>query len=255
MKSFLARWWPVLILAAVVVALVVYVNHLRGRASNAEADRDRVSIEAAGGNAAHEVSAKALRDEAARLAGTNALLQAEVDRLKAALPGAKPAGTLSGGTGTVPAQGTPSPNAPVVAPPNTTPGATPCPEVAPAMRVCLLASGDGVEIRVSAVALRGDSGAIGIAGVAQAWRAGASPTLLAEGPLKLDVKIDGHAKSPGWAAGVIAAGSRGGYWIGPLLSPPPVEVWGLEGSLLVGAGVGGGGEWGGVVAGLVRWQR
>ena len=52
--TFLRRWWPLLLLAVAVVVGVFYVNHLRNRATEAEQDRDRAALRAAGANAVAE---------------------------------------------------------------------------------------------------------------------------------------------------------------------------------------------------------
>ena len=69
----------------------------------------------------------------------------------------------------------------------------------------------------------------------------------------MDVKMKDPGELPGWGAGVLATGGRGGWGVGPIVSPPPIRVWGLEGSLLVGVAVGAGGEWNAAGLGLLRW--
>lgn len=248
MKYLRAWWLPAVLLVVGIAAAVWYVNHLRNRATAAEEDRDRAALELAGANAAHEVSDKDLRRAVTLLTTDNAELQAEIDKVKGAMPGARPVATASGTTGGIvvgPAAGhlVGSPQAPAGTVP---PSAPTCP-------ACALLVGDRVELRVSGVALVGDSGAIGVAATAQAWRVGEPPVLLAEGPLRLEVKIKDPGQLPGWGAGAMITGGRGGWGVGPVISPPPIRVWGLEGSLLLGLAVGSGGEWNAAGLGLLRW--
>ena len=245
--KFLRAWGPLILLAVVVGGGVWYVNKLRNQGNEAAQDRDRLALELAGASAVHEVTAKTLRAEVTRLTDTAAGLQAEIDKVRGAMPGAVVVGTASGSTGGVTVG--PAAGIPVAGSPPASAAGTPSP-VCPA---CALRVGDQVELKVYGVALQGDSGAVAVAATAQAWRVGEPPTLLAEGPLRLDVKMKDPGELPGWGAGAVIVGGRSGYWVGPLLSPPPIRLWGLEASLLVGAGVGGGGEWGGLAGGLLRW--
>ena len=247
--TWLKAWWlPVVVISAAVAGGVYYVNHLRNQGNEAAQERDRLALELAGANAVHEVTARDLRREVTRLTDTNAGLQAEIDKVRGAMPGAGVVGTASGSTGGItvgPATGIPGTGSP----PASGSGATP----SPVCSACALLVGDRVELKVAGVALQGDSGAVAVAATAQAWRVGEPPVLLAEGPLRMDVKLKDAGELPGWGAGAVVVGGRGGWFLGPLLSPPPIRVWGLEGSLLLGAGVGPGGEWGGLAGGLLRW--
>lgn len=244
--KLLRAWGPIVVLALVVLGGVWYVNHLRTKATDAEEDRDRLALELAGANAVHEVTAKDLRRTVTILTVAHAGLQAEIDKIRGAMPGAGVVGTVSGSTGGVVVG--PAAGIPVVVPP-ATPGAPP----SPACPACALYVGDRVELKVAGVALQGTSGAVAVAATAQAWRVGEPPTLLVEGPLKLEVKMKDPGSLPGWGVGAVLVGGRSGYWIGPLASPPPIRLWGLEASLLLGVGVGGVGEWGGLAGGLLRW--
>ena len=155
--TFLRRWWlPVVLIGAAVAGGVWYVNHLRNQGNEAAQDRDRLALELAGANAVHEVTARDLRREVTRLTDTNAGLQAEIDKVRGAMPGAGVVGTASGSTGGItvgPAAGIPGTGSP----PASGSGATPSP-VCPA---CALLVGDRVELKVAGVALQGDSGAVG----------------------------------------------------------------------------------------------
>jgi len=240
------------VLVGVVVVGVVYLNSLRNRAGEAERERDTANLEAAGANAAHDATRKQLKEEAERLAKENAGLQAEIERAKGALPGAKPAGTAHGGTGGISVLPVP-PSVPPITPPGTVPGAPGAPPGPAACPPCVLLPSDRLDIRVAGVALQGDSGAVGLAATAQVWRLGSPDALLAEGPLKLDVQMKAPAELPGWGAGVLVVGGKFGWTIGPLVSPPPMRLWGMEASLLMGAGLGSGGEWTGAAGALLRW--
>lgn len=246
--KFLRAWGPVIALAVVVLGGVWYMNRLRNQGNEAAQDRDRLALELAGANAAHEVTSLELRRTVTLLVTNNAGLQAEIDRVRGAMPGAGVVGTVSGSSGGVTVG--PAAGIPVVGSPPASATGTVLP---PVLLPCALYVGDRVELKVAGVALQGDSGAVAVAATAQAWRVGEPPVLLAEGPLRLEVKMKDPGELPGWAAGAVVVGGRGGWFLGPLLSPPPLRVWGLEASLLLGAGVGPGGEWGGLAGGLLRW--
>ena len=98
--TWLKAWWlPVVLIGAAVAGGVYYVNHLRNQGNEAAQDRDRLALELAGANAVHEVTARDLRREVTRLTDTNAGLQAEIDKVRGAMPGAGVVGTASGSTG------------------------------------------------------------------------------------------------------------------------------------------------------------
>ena len=207
--KLLRAWLPLILLAVVVGGGVWYVNKLRNEGNEAAQDRDRLALELAGASAVHEVTAKVLRAEVTRLTDTAAGLQAEIDKVRGAMPGAKPVAVASGGTGGIvvgPAAGIP------VATPLATSGTAP--PSAPTCPACALRVGDQVELKVYGVALQGDSGAVAVAATAQAWRVGDPPTLLAEGPLHLKVQMKDPGELPGWGAGAVVVGGRGGwFWV------------------------------------------
>lgn len=206
-----------------------------------------MALELAGANAVHEITAKELRAQVTRLTDTNTGLQAEIDKVRGAMPGARPVAVASGGTGPI-AVG-PAAGLPVAGAPPASATSTPSP-VCPA---CALRVGDAVELRVAGVALQGDSGAVAVAATAQAWRVGDPPVLLVEGPLKLEVQMRDPGELPGWGAGVLATAGREGWALGPAVSPPPLRVWGLEGSMVIGLALGPDGNWNAAGIGLLRW--
>ena len=241
--TWLRAWWlPVVVIGAAVAGGVWYVNHLRNQGNEAAQDRDRLALELAGANAVHEVTARDLRREVTRLTDTNAGLQAEIDKVRGAMPGAGVVGTASGSTGGITVG--PAAGQPVVGCPPASAAGTSSPVLS---QPCALYVGDKIEMRLSAVALQGDSGAIGIAATGQVYRVGSPPVLLGESPLKLDVKMRDPGEPPGWGVGAALigfGGAAGGGWFGSVLvSPPPLRLFGAEGSLLVGGGVGPGGTW------------
>ena len=245
----LRQWWlPVALLAVVVLGGVWYMNRLRNQGNEAAQDRDRLALELAGANAVHEVTARDLRREVTRLTDTNAGLQAEIDKVRGAMPGAGVVGTASGSTGGITVG--PAAGQPVVGCPPASAAGTSSPVLS---QPCALYVGDKIEMRLSAVALRGDSGAIGIAATGQVYRVGSPPVLLGESPLKLDVKMRDTGELPGWGAGVLATAGREGWAVGPAVSPPPLRVWGLEGSMVVGLALGPDGNWNAAGVGLLRW--
>ena len=253
MKAWAAHWWPIVLLMAVVWGGVAYIDNLQGKLAAARLDRDQVALQAVGASVAFGATEAQLRARASELERGSALLALELERIRGALPGAKPSWVGSGSTGPRPVQGTPAADTGDNPRPGGIEPGGQCPAALPP---CLLTAADQVELKVALVALEGDSGAVGVAGVASAWRAGPDgPVLLAEGPLKLEVQTKKHpgVDLPGWGAGVLTTAQRAGWAVGPVVSPPPVRVWGLEGSLLAGVALGPGGEWTVAGMGLLRW--
>jgi hypothetical protein len=246
--TLLRRWWPVLLLALAVLGSAWYINHLRGRVQDAEVARDQAALRAAGASAVLQATNAELRATVAQLERENAGLEAEVDRIRRALPGAEVVGTASGSTGPLPL-----PAGTLVLAPPSSPGS---PQGAAAATPCLLTPGDRLELVLAAVALEGESGQAAVAATMRAMRhpaGGGEPVLLVEGPAKLDLKLRSQARSAGIGVGAVLVGGRSGWWVGPLFSPTPFRLWSLEGSVLLGAGAGPGGDWGALAGTLVRW--
>lgn len=95
-------------------------------------------------------------------------LQAEVERAKKAIPGARVVAASSSSTGALPASGAPRPSWPCSpAHPCSAPAAG---EPEPRVPECILAVGDEGEIRVDQVVLDGPGGARMVVGAASAYR-------------------------------------------------------------------------------------
>lgn len=249
-------WWVAVVAVGIAVAAIVWALN-RGRAASRELAREREerALEVAGLNVAHQTERGELLAGLIAEAEKSAALAEELARIQTAAPGARPVATAHGSTGRIPvgpAAGTTAPSSPPaagVADPPPVPASPSCPP-------CRLVAGDGLEIRASGAALETRAGNVVVGAVASAWRhpaEGGEPERLVEGPLKLEVQVQEAARAPGWGAGAVVVGGRSGWWVGPLLAPPPLRLFGMEAALLVGAGVGGAGEWGGLAGGLVRW--
>ncbi len=241
-------------LGIVAFLAVGYLNHLRSRADAAERKAEAAELKAQGFAVAADTSRKQLDATAA----SNQLLQAEVERLKKASPGAQVVGTLSGTTHLValPFPATANGSGPQ---PPATPGAS-SPPPGSSARPCALYFDEPVEIRVDGAAMKTDGGNLVLAGVASLWvlfKGESEPKKVLDTPLTLKVQAQPPAPAPGWGAGLALVGfsgpGGGGWWAGPLVSPPSLRAIGLDLSLLVGGGVGMNGSWGGLAGGLARW--
>lgn len=269
-----ARSWWALPLLLVLVAMVLAWRLDAGR--RAEADRARLAEEARlraeGLLVVEQVRSKDLAAEARRLAGENTDLAAELARARRAAPGAVVVATVSARTGPRPASGSarPGPACPAPTPPiegqppspiipKTIPPEPACPldVVGPLTGRCLLEAGDLVEIRVDQVELETREGARVVVGAAAVWRLGpGAEERLASGGFQAPLsaaKEPARPPPPGWGAGLYAGLSREGWALGPALALPPARLWGLQGEVVVGVGVGPNGAWQGSGAALVRW--
>jgi hypothetical protein len=244
---------PVVLLAGLVVATyfgVGYLNALRGRADAAERKAEQADLRAKGFAVAADTSQKHLDATAA----ANQLLQAEVERLKKASPGAHVVGTVTGTTGVValpiPPQALPSDSSPPASG-GVASAAGPLPA-----RPCALYFDEPLEIRIDGAAMKTEGGNLVLAGVASLWilpRGDTGTRKVLDAPLSLKVQAAAPEKSAGWGAGVLALAGRDGWALGPAASPPPLRFLGLELELLVGAAAGPGGNWNAAALGLVRW--
>jgi hypothetical protein len=247
---------PIAIVVAV-LAVVWSLNRGRGLSRELAAEKERHALELAGVNVAHQVERDAIMQDLMGEAAASASLAEELARIQAAAPGAKPIGVAHGGTGRIrvgPAAGgsvTPSP-------PAEDPGTSP--SVPASCPPCRLVAGDELEIRVSGAALETAAGNVAVAAAASTWRypaGGGAPELLVEGPLKLDVKIPERAGGPGWGFGPMVAGfagpNGGGWLVGAVAATPSVRLlFGVEGSLVAGGGVGPNGVGGGFLSAVLR---
>jgi hypothetical protein len=233
-------------LVLAVGALVWVFNDRRGLARTLEREREASALDAAGVARAHEATRGQLADQVA----ANEALRLEVERIKAASPGARPIGTASGTTGAM-VVGPAAAGALAFSPPATS-GAVPS---SPVPALCRVLEGDGLEVRFAGAVLETRAGNLAVAAVGSAWRVpagGGAPSLLVEGPLRLDVSALPRPGGPGWGGGLLVLGLPGGWAAGPLVSPPPLSVFGFDLSLLAGAAVGPAGSWAGMVGALVR---
>lgn len=247
-------WWVTPLAILVAVAAVVWALN-RGRTASRELAREREerALEIAGLNVAHQVERDALLNDLIGEAKASAALAEELARIQAAAPGAKPIAVAHGSTPwkpVGPAAGSASTSPPAVG------VDVPSPVPASSCPPCRLWVGDEIQVRASGAALETDAGNYVVGAAASVWRrpaGGGEEERLHDERLRLEVKVEEQGARPGWGAGVVVVGGRNGYWIGPLASPPPIRLWGLEAALLLGAGVGGAGEWGGLAGGLLRW--
>lgn len=253
-----ARFWLALPALLVVVALVLAwrLNAGRNAAEMASRLAEEARARAAGQLVVEQARAHALENEARRLAGQNEDLAAELARARAALPGARVTGTASSSTGARPAGGAPRPGpaCPAAEPPA---AATPPPATPPPAPACLLAVGDEGEIRVDQVVLDNRHGAQLLVGAASAWRVTPEPrTKVLSGPFRAELsraQVETPEAVPGWGAGLYAGFSRDGWAVGPAVALPPARLWGLQGEVVIGVGVGPSGAWQGSGAALLRF--
>jgi hypothetical protein len=107
------------------------------------------------------------------------------------------------------------------------------------------------------VVLDGPGGARLVVGAASAYRVTPEPRArLFGGPFRAALSEASSVATPGapgWGAGVYVGLSRDGWAAGPALALPPVRLWGLQGEVVVGAGLGSNGVWAGSGTALVRW--
>jgi hypothetical protein len=237
-----SAWWFVPVVALVAILGLVHAwNGERSARSKAEKSAEAAELRAKGVEVAAEVTAAGLRSRVATLEGESADLRAEVQRVKAAAPGAKVVGVVTGTTGHL-AVITPE------APPAATGGAAP-PSLQPAPGVlgdggCLLHTGDSGEIKVSTVALETKAGNLVVVGAAEAWKAAPGPPArLFGGPLRLDVGREVPPASAGWGGGLGGWAGRTGWLAGPAVAPPPWKFWSHQVEVVGGAGFGPSGDW------------
>lgn len=252
-------WWvPILAVALAVAVLVWALNGRRNARRDLAAAEELHRMELAGLNVAHQVDRDALMQDLLGEATASAALAEELARIKAALPGAKPIATAHGSTpwkpvGPAAGSASSSPPAagvdvppPVPAPPSVRGGT--CPP-------CRLWVGDELQVRAGGAALETELGNIAVAAAASVWRrpAGGGPEEnLHSEKLKLDVNMLEAARPPGWGVGAAVVGGREGWWMGPLAASPPVEVLSVDWSVILAAGAGPGGAWGGLLGLLAR---
>ncbi len=236
------RWTPALAVALVAAVLVWKLE--AGRRSAAELARlaEAQRLEAAGIAVAAQKDAAGMRVALAAAVARAEDLAAEVERVSKAAPDARPVSVSHGTTGPVVAGGAPAVR-PVEMP--SVPGP-----------LCLLRAGDQGEVRVDSATLQTEAGNALMVGAASAWRVSPGPeTRLFGGALKIEGTVETVPLSPGWGFGATGWAGRSGWMVGPAASLPPARLWGLQGELSFGAGLGPSGEWGvGATALLRRWR-
>lgn len=187
---------------------------------------------------------KATRAELAQrvqsMIDANPALGAEVAKVKRAVPSAKPVEAVTASTGPIVAHGTPRPAGAPLDGPTAGPGAEP-----PASATlkpgapCLLAEGDGAELRNAQLTLRSDLGNGVVVGTAEGWRLSpGEPALILAGVFSTPLTNAVELKLPdplGMAVGLGAACSRPGCSFGPAIGAPPIRLLGgqLEATLAV----------------------
>ncbi len=250
----LSPWVALLMGVAVAVVAVYfamgYLNALRSRADAAERKAEAAQLTVQGFAVAADASQKKLDQTAA----ANQVLQAEIERIKKA-SGAHVVGTVSGTTHVIAL-----PVAPVAPGSGGTAPALPGDGGTVPVRLCAIFADEPIEIRLDGAALKTEGGNLVLAGVASLWllpRGETETRKILDAPLTLKVQAAAPEKALGWGAGLMLVGfsaaGTGGYWVGPIVSPPSVSFLGLDLSVLLGGGAGGNGAWGGMAGGLVRW--
>ena len=249
--------WVVAVVASVVAvgALVWALN--RGRTSSRELARvnEERRLELAGLNVAHQVERDAILQDLIGEATANAKLSEELARIQAAAPGAKPVATAHGSTPWKPV-GPAASSPPAVIPP-ASPGspASPVPALCAACPACRLVVGDELQVRASGAVLSTDLGNYLVAATAAVWRRPAGGTgpeeELHQEALKLEVSVPVQGAGPGWGFGPlvgvrsVAPAAADGF-VGGMAATPSVRLlFGVEGSLVAGGGVGPSGGGGG----------
>jgi hypothetical protein len=194
-----------------ICAGVLAVNHYRGAALSAQRLGEASDLTAHQVIVAQQLTAAQLDASARRLTA----VQAELDRVRKAAPGATVVQTVSATTAPVTLQGA----------------------------GCLLAAGDGLRLSVDQVELRTQAKNYVLAGVARALKidaAGVETELLAA-PFTQETKLavlGDDQRVLGWAVGPLGLISTRGSAAGLQVSPPPLELFGLRLELTVGAAVG-----------------
>jgi hypothetical protein len=238
------KWTPVILVALLAALLVQRLDAGRrasgeaARLAEAEVLRQRGLAVAAQTDAAGARSA--LRDAVAQVEG----LAAEVKRLQAAAPGARPVIVIRSTTGPAEVGGAPR----AADPAGVVPACAPC-------RACVLAAGDRGELRLAQAGFQTKGGNLVFVGAGEAWRVWPEPaTRLFSGPLTAETTIERPEGAPGWGFGGIAWAGQGGWAAGPAAAFPPVRLWRLELDATVGAGIGPTGTWGVGGTAVGRWR-
>jgi len=195
------------------------VRHYRSQASDAQREAEAVELKAHGDIVAAQKTSAEVAEEAARLADSNTVLRAEIERIKAQSPGAAPVQTIVGVT--APATSSAPPKA----------------------SGCLVDTTDKLRLKVDIIELRTKKDNYVLAGVARALRinaAGAETELVAspfESTSQLAVVSDDE-KRLGWGVGPLGILSTHGTAYGLQVSPPPLKVFGLDLALTAGVAIG-----------------
>lgn len=255
--------WSAAAIAVVVIAVVVATARCnRGREAVRELARRDEAAEVAGKlQAAGSGAAVASRSEQALARAfleaqrRGDELSAELARVQAAAPGAKPAAAVTASTGGVVAGGAPRPaynaslrstDAAGTATPNAAPEPTsPPPQPSGGGGSCLLVAGDVGEVRVRQLVLETREGNRIAAGVGEAWRLAPAPaTRLFGGPLRVESYVEKAppaAAASRWGVGPWVGASQAGLAYGAAVAAPQLRLWSLELDVSGGGGVGPGG--------------
>lgn len=259
--SKVAPWVVAVVASVVAVGSLVWALN-RGRTSARELARvnEERRAELAGLNVAHQVERDVLMQDLIGEATANAKLTEELARIQAATPGAKPIATAHGSTPWKPVGPTAGPT-PRPIPPAGETTSPPVPALCTACPACRLVVGDEVQVRASGAVLSTDLGNYLVAATAAVWRrpaGGAGPEEeLHQEALKLEVSVPVQGAGPGWGFGPLVGafgGPGGGGWIvGGIAATPSVRLlFGVEGALVAGGGVGPSGGGGGFLSVLFR---
>jgi hypothetical protein len=253
--ALVRAWWVGPAVSLIGLALVVAAwNGQRLARSEAERAREAAELARVGVSVAADATERQLRVRLADLTETSHALAEELARVQAATPGARPVAVASGTTGPTPAGGALRPGwpcAPVA--PCSQPAESGTPTTVAPPSACLLSAGDQGEVRVEGAALRTRAGNAVVVGAASAWRVSPGPAArLFGGPLHLEVSVAAPARPLGWGVGLMASAGSGGVVVGPMLSPPPWSVLGLQVEVFAGGGVGPAGDWTAAASLLVR---
>lgn len=263
-RERLERWLPLVGVVVLALVLVRQCNGKRGAEAALEAERARAK-EAHALEAKVEVVEQDDQDDVdhqvAELEAANADLRRENDRLRSAVPSARPVSAARASTGRVAAAGAPrGPGSGVAACPppgydalatagSALPATPPPPQAGGA---CLLAAGDVAEARVDAVAWRTEKGNHLVTLALAGYRLSPGPeTRLFGGPASLELTravelvptSQTSGNGAGWGAGPVGGVTTAGFLAGAVLATPSARIpllgWRAEWWAMGAAGPGG----------------
>ena len=254
-------WWvSPLAIAVAALAVVWALQSARTATADLAAAKERHKAELAGVNVAHQVEKGELLADLIGEAHSIGRLRGRDRPAQGGAAGRAPIATAHGSTGRNPCRAGGGGRGRFL-PPAVAPGASsPVPAVCPACPVCRLVEGDELELDVGGAVFKTNLGNVAVVAVGTILRYPGGmgpPEPLGTKPIDLDVKVPEQAAGPGWGFGPLVGafgGPGGGGWIlGGVAATPSVRLlFGVEGSLVAGGGVGPSGGGGGFLSVLFR---